>query len=216
MSKSQSQSRFRREELRGLFVLGLLAVVASMRIQSSEIMITINGISHNVTHFLDVMLITWSFYAFFMVFGLSEDFIGEKASNLFLKISTQYLYISFMFIGFFGVIFFNTLYPNRAIWIFAYVGIAICYFLIKWAYSILKKIPEVHRPSKSGISQFIKKLYPKLKNFFPTLLLAIFMNSFLLILYGVYTDLIIPSFIVGSACLIIFLIYRDLTKKDEI
>ena len=42
---------FRREELRGLFALGLLAIVATIRIQNPQIIWTIDGTAHNVTGF---------------------------------------------------------------------------------------------------------------------------------------------------------------------
>jgi hypothetical protein len=215
MSNYQSQSRFRREELRGLFALGLLAVVASIRIQSSKIMFTFGGISVNVTDFLDVVLITWSIYAFFMVLGLSTDIIGKKASEYFLKISTQYLYLSFVFVGLFSVIYFNELFPQRAIWILAYGGITIGYFLIKWAWSFSKKTRQLHRPSMSELTLFKKKLLPKLGKFLHSMLGGFFVSTFLFILFGVYEELVFPFFIFGSICLLVFLIYRDLTKEDE-
>jgi len=215
MSNYQFRSRFRREELRGLFSLGLLAVVASIRIQSSEIMFTFGGVSVNVTDFLDIVLITWSIYAFFMVLGLSEDIIGIKASELFLKISTQYLYLSFIFMGIFAVIYFIELFPQRAIWILAYGGIIIGYFLIKWVWSFSKKARQLHRPTMSEISLFKKKLIPKLEKSLHSMLGGIFVGTFFVILFGVYEDLVIPFFIFGSICLLVFLIIRDLTKEEE-
>lgn len=215
MSKHESKNLFQKEELRGLFTLGLLAVIASIRLQSNQITLVIDGITHNVTHFLDVVLITWSLYAFFMVFALSKDLIGQKLSESFLNTATMYLHLSFIFIGLFGAIFFNEIFPNRSIWIFAYGGIFIVYFVIKYSYLYLKKISEVHKPSKDEFGKLITKIKNKGKELFPTVLMAIFVNSFLLILYGVYSELVFPSFVVGSICLVLFLVYRDLTKNNK-
>jgi hypothetical protein len=62
--KESSSSLLKKEEIRGLFVLGLLAVMASIRIQNEEITIIFEETSYNVVVFLDVMIVMWSFYAF--------------------------------------------------------------------------------------------------------------------------------------------------------
>lgn len=79
-------------------------MVASVRIQNPEIMVLIEEKSYNVAIFLDVMIVLWSFYAFFMVLGLSEDIIGKNASSKCRETSASYLYVSF----FASVVFANT------------------------------------------------------------------------------------------------------------
>ena len=55
----------RKEEIRGLFVLGLLAVLASIRIQQPVLNIVLNDRSYNVSPFLDITIFFGSAYAFF-------------------------------------------------------------------------------------------------------------------------------------------------------
>jgi len=45
------------------------------------------------------------------------------------------------------------------------------------------------------------------------LLLSAFMLCFLLVMFGTYEEFVIPSFIVGSICLVSFLIAREKVKK---
>jgi hypothetical protein len=57
VSQKPSSPILAREEIRGLFTLGLLAVVASIRIQNPNgISLTINGIPYNLTTLIDWMI----------------------------------------------------------------------------------------------------------------------------------------------------------------
>lgn len=129
--KEHPRSLLRREELRGLFVLGLLAVVASIRIQNDEILITVEEKSYEVTVFLDIMLLLWSFYAFFMVMALSEDLFGKNLSSRFRETSTQYLYLSFSLLAVLAAVFYYAMYPTRAPWVFGFLPVLLAYWLIK-------------------------------------------------------------------------------------
>jgi len=50
-SGSYDPDGFRKEEIRGLFVLGLLAVLSSIRVQNDEMMVSIGQISFNIIPF---------------------------------------------------------------------------------------------------------------------------------------------------------------------
>jgi hypothetical protein len=202
-------SYFKREELRGLFVLGLLAVVASIRIQSKEMTIIISEKSYDVTVFLDIMLILWSFYAFFMVLGFSEDIIGKKSSKMFREISTTYLYLSFVILAFLSVIFFLAIYPTRTPWVLGFLPVLFAYLVIRKLIRIRKTL----RPLKVNYKNLLERIRLNLYQ----ILLAIFINCFLLIMYGTSENFIVPSFIVGSVSLVSFLIARDKVegKKEE-
>ena len=202
--KETPSSYFKREELRGLFVLGLLAVVASIRIQNNEITIIVEQKPYNLTPFLDIMLLLWSFYAFFMVLGLSEDIIGKKSSTMFREISTWYLYISFIILASLSMIFFLVLYPTRAPWALGFLPILFVYWLVR-------KLIRTRRPLKPNY----KGLWKRLKSNLYQLLFSVFILCFLLVMYGTSESFIIPSFIIGSASLIGFLIAREKMKERK-
>jgi hypothetical protein len=211
--KSPSHSYLGREEIRGLFALGLLAVVASIRIQNSEITMMVDETSYDVTVFLDVVLVLWSFYAFFMVLGLSQDIIGDRASKMFQSVSTQYLYFSFVILGFLGIALFYFMYPTRAPWAFVFLIASLGYWLIKRVYLWKKKLPKGWKPTKSDFVSLLKNLGKKLKANSYQFLFSGFLVCFLLVIYGTREEFVIPSSIIGSIFLIGFLIAKD--KKDK-
>jgi hypothetical protein len=89
----------RKEEVRGLFVLGLLAVFASIRVQYSSFMVQFGQLSLDIIPLLNVIVVLWSLYAFFMVLGLSEDIIGKIAAEAFRQNSKTFLLYNFLLLG---------------------------------------------------------------------------------------------------------------------
>lgn len=203
MSRKKSSSYFRREEIRGLFVLGLLAVVASVRIQNNQVMVNVGENPYNVVIFLDVIIVLWSFYAFFMVLGLSEDIIGKKASNVFQETSTTYLYLSFLILAFLVIILAYAVYPTRTPW-------ALGFMLVLIAYLVIKRLRKIRRPLKFNFGQSVKRVKSSLYQLF----LSGFLVCFLMVMFGKYEEYVVPSFIVGSVMLICFLIAREKIKKS--
>jgi len=201
--KESSSSYFRREEIRGLFVLGLLAVIASVRIQNDEVMVIIGENSYDVVIFLHVMRFLWSFYAFFMVLGLSEDIIGKKASSTFRETSTNYLYFSFLFLAFLSILLVYSAYPTRTPWALGFLPVLIAYFVIK-------RLRKIRRPLKFSVGHFATRVKSNLYQLF----LSAFLVCFLMVMFGKYEEYVIPSFIIGSVMLISFLIAREKIKKS--
>ena len=206
MSERKSRSSyFKREELRGLFVLGLLAVVASFRIQNEELMIIIEEKSYNVVVFLDVMLVMWSLYAFFMVLAFSEDIVGKKSASMFREVSTNYLYFSFAMLGLLSILFALFVYPTRTPW-------ALGFLLVLFAYWLIRKSIRIRKSFKLSFKSGFKNLWKRVKGNLYQLLLSAFMVCFLLVMFGTYEEFVIPSFIIGSICLVSFLIVREKVK----
>jgi hypothetical protein len=203
--KESQRSYFKREELRGLFVLGLLAVVASVRIQSKNITFIINGNPYDVAVFLDIMLITWSFYAFFMILGLSEDIIGKKSADLFREVSTQYLYLSFVILASLSIVFLYFVYPTRTPYAIGFLVVACTYWFIR-------KLIQIRKTFRFSFGN----LWKRAKRNLYQLLLSAFIVCFILVMFGTREDLVIPSFIIGSACLLSFLIIRERLIKRGI
>lgn len=82
LTREQS-SDIKKEEIRGLFVLGLLAVLASVRLQYNSLMVNIGQGSFNLLVFFDFTIVFWSLYAVFMVFGLSADMLGKTSWRMY-------------------------------------------------------------------------------------------------------------------------------------
>jgi len=67
LDHSQLNTKLRREELRGLFTLGLLAILVVVRFQTEHLMVKIGQSSLALIPFINFTIVTWSLYAFFMV-----------------------------------------------------------------------------------------------------------------------------------------------------
>jgi len=104
LSKKKSSDDTRKEEIRGLFVLGLLAVLSSIRIQNNEMIVGIGQASFNIIPWIDITIVLWSFYAFFMVLGLSEDLIGKSISSSFREVSKTFLGLNYVLLVFLSLL----------------------------------------------------------------------------------------------------------------
>ena len=206
-SSEKPTNIYRGEEARGFFVLGLLAVVATIRIQflNGVITILINGTQYIITPFFDAMIILWSLYAFFMVLGISDDIIGEKASNGFRRISIYYLNISFLILGIMAVAFYYTVYPLQAIGLSVFAVALFIYWLAKQIHLLKKKASEKGLSLKS----LPRKSIDYLKSEWYQFLGSVAFVCLLLVLFGTHNEFIIPSSIIGSIFLILFLIMRQ-------
>jgi hypothetical protein len=201
--KQQSDKYFEREGIRGLFVLGLLAVVASIRVQSGNVNLGTEQNPLYVSGFLDIMLLLWSFYAFFMVLGLSEDIIGEKAASGFREMSAMYLYISFMILAAVSFIFAYSIYHTRILWALGFIPVLVVYSLIR----NYKKI-------KKSLSFESGDFWKRAKSNLYQVLFSVFVVCFFLIIFGTCEELVIPSFVIGSISIVGFLIARAKVKKE--
>lgn len=142
------------EEIRGLYVLGLLAVLASIRIQQSTMNIKIGTSEYSVLPFLDITILLWSLYAFFMVLGFSEDIIGRRGSIAFKETAKLYLMLSFVMLAFLTVMLAIFAYGLRLLWesiILLAIGVGV---LI----SKPSKIPKFKIPSKTDFKSTGKHL----------------------------------------------------------
>ena len=175
---------FRNEEIRGLFVLGLLAVLSSLRVQSDTLTVSIGQLSFNIIPIMDITIILWSFYAFFMVFGLSEDVIGKTASNAFREAAKSFLYFNFVVLVSLSLLFGYIAYPTRLPW-------ALGLILVLILYPIYAKLREIRRKSvKINVKKIVKSNLSGILGI--TILIC-----FTMIMFGVHEVLVIPFFIIG-------------------
>jgi hypothetical protein len=189
---------FKKEEIRGLFVLGLLAVLASIRAQSDKIMVTFGELSFDVIPMLDMTIVLWSFYAVFMVFGLSEDMLGKSASKVFRDTAKTFLTFNFLVLSFMALMLGFLAYPSRLPWALALIILLILYAVFEEAREITK-----HKKLSSLLKLDMKK-WAKL-NLRPLSTLLILL-SFTMIMFGSDARYVIPFFIIGCVGITIFII----------
>lgn len=111
-----------KRELRGLFTLGLLAVLITVRTRFDNLTLTVGQYSFDFLLYISILITTWSAYAFFMVFGLSEDMIGVNLARVFQTISITFLGVSFIFTVIFGGIYFTFIFYPQSLWVIILVG----------------------------------------------------------------------------------------------
>lgn len=102
----------RNEEIRAIFIFGLLAIFAYVKSQYPTLMLVYPNGSFDLIPIINILIILWSLYAFFMVLGLSTDSLGKSAS-IFRDISTAFLQYSYFVLGLFVFLFGFTIYGSR-------------------------------------------------------------------------------------------------------
>jgi len=187
------------EEMRGLFVLGLLAVLTSVRVQYSEMEVTLGQNTLNVIVFFDLTILFWSFYAFFMVFGLSEDILGKGVAGVCRDIATALLQFDFFALLTLVMLFGYYAYPTRLPYALALLAV----------FALLTSITKVRKREKKSIKIEFKKM---LKASLSPLLILVLFFSLMFIMLNVYEQVVIPSFVVGCVAIVIWFIIREKIK----
>ena len=200
MSKGQSRE-IKKEEIRGLFVLGLLAEIASVRVQYGSMTVTVGQATYNVSVFLDFTIVLWSFYAFFMVFAFSGDMLGETLSDICKDIAKMFLQLNFVMLSVLGLVFGFSAYPTRMPWAFGLVGVFLVFQLIK-RFRLVKR-----KPVRFNLKESLKS------NISPILLLVLFLSVFFIIL-GASDQYVLPSFVAGCLAIVALFIVRLKAKKQ--
>ncbi len=187
------------EEIRGLFVLGLLAVLTSVRVQYSKMEVTIGQSTFDVVPFFDLTILFWSFYAFFMVFGLSEDMLGRDLAKICRAMATAFLQFDFLALSLLGLLFGYYAYPSRFPYALGLLGLS----------AILVFYSKFRMREKKPIKIKFRKL---LKANLPPLLGVIIFFSFMFIMLSANERFVIPSFVVGFVAILVLFIIGDRTK----
>ena len=190
------------EEIRALFVLGLLAVLASIRTQNTELTATIGQASFNLLQIIDVMILFMSFYALFMVFGYSTDMFKEALAKWFREFARLFLVLNFIFLLFVAIIFGIAYYQNRLLWLFGLVAIPVIYLYL----------PKLRRFLKILVTQHVSARELLRRNI--VTILTITLVGCLLEIGYYSAEQFVPIYFVASAIFIIFLIYLSKKKHD--
>lgn len=195
--KNSTEGDFKKEEIRGLFVLGLLAVLASIRLQNEKIMVTIGQVSFDLIPLLNVTLVLWSFYAMFMVFGLSEDMLGKTASSAFRETAKAFLYLNFLVLAALSLILGVFAFPARLPWALGLIFLLIIYAVFEQSRNFRRLKSE--KPLKLGFRKWIESNLRLLSS-------LLILMCFVIIMFGPDESYVIPFFVMGCVGIVIFII----------
>ena len=85
----------KREELRGLFTLGLMAILITLRVTQNEIIFYIFGQQYNMIGVIDVTLMFWGLYVLLMILWLSNDWLPKNLCDIAYQSGIAMLALSF-------------------------------------------------------------------------------------------------------------------------
>ena len=174
---------------------------------------TANGNVYNITIFFDAMLSLWSLYAFFMILGLSSDIMGTKTAKTFRRVSRSYLYLSFCLLGMLAFILYYSVFQIQAIGLLVLFSSWLLFWSGKKVYLWIKKTHELGLSSKSEFSNLFKKFGRNAKKEWYQFLFSGFLVCFMLVVAGTHEEFVIPSSVIGSIFLILFLWMRERRKQ---
>lgn len=167
----------------------------------------------NLVSLIDIIIILWSLYAFFMVLGLSEDTIGKPFADVFRGLSKIFLQLCFIVLGVFSIPFGLIIYGVRFIFaLFIILTALIVYF-------ILYKTPKFSLKQLSP--KYIKEYFKsgKVKKNLPLILMLVFLFSTTVVLqypesWFASSVIVFIAFVVAAATVSI-LIASQKSKDDE-
>jgi signal transduction histidine kinase len=200
--KKSTEAEDRMEEVRGIFVLGLLAVLSSVRLQTDKMIVTVGQATFNAVIFVDITIILWSFYAFFMIIGLSKDLIGDDMAASFKETAKAFLSLNFIMMAILGLLFAYYAYPTR--WPYS-----LSLFAILAGYVALLKLNEVRkRSAKISVMESLKGLLSSV------LILTLFF-SFMIVMFGNSESLIVPFFVPGFVAALLLVILKERRRRSK-
>ena len=164
---------------------------------------TIGQISFDLVSSLDIIIVLWSFYAFFMVLALSKDFLGEIASNIFREISTAFLQFNFIALAALSLALAYYAFPTRLPW-------ALGLLLLLFGYGAIKKLRKLH--ARSAKFNFKKMIQSNLLSFSTMVLFF----CIVLILFGSDERFLLPSFIIGCIAIAIYIARKEKLKIGKL
>ena len=108
------------ENLKGLFVLGFLAVLVTVRVQlwtQSELIIRINEFPFDILPRINTIIILWSLYAFFKVFSYSGDLISSIVAEICDGIAQLWLGCGEIYVIWDASDLFSKIFPEAALYV---------------------------------------------------------------------------------------------------
>jgi len=195
------------EEIRAFFVLGLLAVLASIRTQTFSVPTKDGTLPLNPI--IDVMLVFMSLYALFMIFGYSKDLVGETIASFFRSMAIQFLILNLVFVLMFGILYAFAYYQNRLLWMIALIAIPAGYVgLLK--FNQIKKNRLTKNKDKKRLTRDEKLLIVgQTLSGFGVAICA------LMISYYASEQAVWVFFVIGAVSMIFWLYFVNLKNKEK-
>jgi len=202
VSNLQSETELRREELRGLFTLGLLAILVVIKFQNEKLPVTMGQSSLDLIPWLNFTIILWSLYAFFMVLGLSSDVIGKNLAETFWAGSKLFLQVDFIWSAFLGVLYFILGYPTRSLWILGLTGATVLVGILLWLRK--KKLREIWQKPKVTKLDLIVRV--TLFSFFVFLAMLFYCPD---------EQYLVVFFVLGLVSFVVFALVKEKQSKEK-
>jgi len=194
----EKPNQYRREEIRGLFLIGILAILIAYRSQGQKLIFYYSKVEYDLTWIVDMTILFWVLYGIFMVFAFSEDILGEGFSSFFDTIGKVILHFSLVFLIVVSLIFSVSIYPHRA------NMFAILFFVLFGGASIIFVVNQIFTIKISNISNKVKNI--SIENISPiSFIICIFIFIFFLYLPLQFESYIKYLFVLGLISTIIFL-----------
>jgi hypothetical protein len=143
LSKDRYERVSRNEEIRAIFIFGLLAVFAYVKTQFATLNLVYTFGTFDLIVIINILLVLWSMYALFMVLGLSRDTLGKSASRMFRDSSKMFLQYSYavlaIFMVLFGFLIFGVLRIVLFLFIVGTIGLIAAFFYFENKPKILER-----------------------------------------------------------------------------
>jgi len=112
MSNEEEENKIRkdREQNRGLFAIGLLAVLISFRLSPDPLIF----MGMDISVFIDLNIFFWIIYGFSMLISFSDDFIEKGIRDFFYTTGSMFLLYSNALFILLSIVFSLSLHPERA------------------------------------------------------------------------------------------------------
>lgn len=151
-SRKKTKSTPNREEIRGLFVVGVITTLLAAKEYWYNVPFKFGPITVNGQLFINIILVMWGGYIFCMVFSSSDDFLSENLRNLFSILGINLLMAgTVLFIYIVGTIFIMGNFSNINFLIYP-----IAPFIILFIYKKYKNLPKIE---KNEMKITIESLY---------------------------------------------------------
>jgi len=154
MEEDNVNQNMKREEIRGLFTLGLMAILVTLRLNLPyNYAITIGELkNYQVCPTIDSVLVTWGLYAFFMIFAYSSDLFSPKTCNRIKKIGQACLGASILILSLVAILVIAVNIKTSF-----YIGLYIAFVYLVWEiYSAHEKIYDKMKKNYNKIKKKLK------------------------------------------------------------
>jgi hypothetical protein len=194
------------DEIRGLYVLGILAILISLKTSNVTLNLDIFGNNLDLSFIINLLLLFWFLYAIIVLLALSNLF-DEKKSKIIMENSSNIISLGFMFVFTFLFISYAQFQPIKSFVLFI---ILIFYIEFNYLFNLIISFRKnkIKITKKDIIKSFINVKNAKLINLFA---IAIVIIQILEINEKIENNLVLLFLI-----LIIFLaIYFGLTHQKR-